>query len=44
MGPFYAGPNLTLAPFTPALIPPEAAFGLATMRAVNNAKLAKTDT
>ena len=22
IGPFYAGPNLTLAPFTPALIPP----------------------
>ena len=33
IGPFYAGPNLTPAPFTPALITPLANFGLTPIRA-----------
>ena len=38
IGPFYAGPNLTPAPFTPALIAPEANFGLTPIRAAYYAK------
>ena len=34
IGPFYAGPNLTPALFTPALIPPVPKFGLTPFRAV----------
>ena len=35
--PFYAGPNLTPAYFTLALIPPLVNFGLTSFRAVDNA-------
>ena len=38
IGPFYAGPNLTPAPFTPALITPEANFSLTPIRAAYYAK------
>ena len=37
IGPFYAGPNLTPALFTPALIPPLANFRLTPLRAAYNA-------
>ena len=37
IGPFYAGPNLTPALFTPALTPPPPNFRLTPFRAANNA-------
>ena len=37
IGPFYTGPNLTPALFTPALIPPLANFRLTPLRAAYNA-------
>ena len=36
IGPFYAGPKLTLAPLTPVLITPLPNFGLTSIRAGNN--------
>ena len=38
IGPFYAGPKLTPALFTPALIPPLPNFGLTPIRAANYAR------
>ena len=38
IGHYYAGPNLTPAPFTPALITPEASFDFAPIRPANKVK------
>ena len=41
VGPYYAGPMLTLADFTPALILPRATFDLPPFRAAFNATIGK---
>ena len=41
VGPYYAGPKLTPAHFTPALIPPRANFDLPPFRAAFNATIGK---
>ena len=41
VGPYYAGPKSTPAPFTPALIPPRANFDLPPFRAAFNATIGK---